>query len=199
MFNIVTYGNECLGPVESHPLVDDDAPHVIKQLKVLARTLNAPGFAANQLGFYARIIIVRMNDGQHEIMQNPVLSPIEHPTKSTAREYCYSLPGYSTLVERDAEVNIEYMNETGVTKRGMLTGDEARYVQHEVDHLDGKLISDYSLFGKSKLKQIRRRFVATGYAYSVDELGMFHFGTSTATPAPIYETSNPEVDFEQGE
>lgn len=154
----------------------DEGPEAIVELKAVASVLGAAGFAANQLGHYVRTIIIRLNDGRYEIMQNPILTPVENPVLVTEREGCYSLPGYTAMVERHKEINVKYISEFGEARQGLLSGPEARCAQHEVDHLDGIMISDKnSGFGQSKLKQIRRRFEKYGYCYAVDELGQFDF------------------------
>jgi len=177
-FYIATYGNACLGPVDSidHVLCSlSEAPKAIEDLKAVAAILGAAGFAANQLGYSVRVMIVRLNDGNLEIMQNPVLSSIEGSQLTSAREHCFSIPEFSALVLRPNEVRIEYMTEDGQTRRGGLSGPEARYAQHEYDHLEGKLISAYGPFGRESLKRIQRRFKPYGHCYSVNELGQFDF------------------------
>jgi peptide deformylase len=58
-------------------------------------------------------------------------------------EGCLSLPDINVKVERPTEITITYLNEKGEENERKLTGMDARIVQHEVDHLDNILITDY--------------------------------------------------------
>jgi peptide deformylase len=145
--------------------------------------------AANQLLYDMRICVVRMNNGEYETMVNPKLTPTENPVFVVDQEACYSIPGFTARVTRCKEITVEYISEFGEYKKGLLTGPEAQYTQHEVDHLDGVLISDKNpMFGQSKLTKLQRRFKKYNFIYSVDELGHFDFEPEHGA---IQNTVNP--------
>lgn len=171
VYRISTLGN----PLMSGALTeyrDDKLPNAIVDLKMICQILGAAGMAANQIGYALRVCAVKMNDGNFEIMVNPRIIEISEEFEDES-EGCYSLPGYSCVVERAQSITVEYIGEFGDYKKVFLDGKEARYAQHEIDHLEGTLISDYKdLGGESKLKHIRRQFKDRSHTYGVNELGV---------------------------
>lgn len=149
----------------------EDLPYAIQALRTVAQVLAAGGFAANQLGFSVRVVIIRMDDATYQIFNNPTFEPVKSDGLVYEAEHCFSIPRFSAKVERWASIKVKWMSEFGEYKEGTMTGDEARIMQHEVDHLDGILISDLADFGQNKIKRIRRQFKKSGYAYTVNELG----------------------------
>ncbi len=103
--------------------------------------------AAPQVGISKRIIIVwlpvKRDDDSYPItvMINPVIL-----SKSTEtdidEEWCLSLPGVTGDVERPIAVEVEWIDIKGRKMKKKIVGFGARVIQHEVDHLDGILISD---------------------------------------------------------
>lgn len=115
------------------------------------------GIAAPQAGLFERIIIVDVSSRpQHKnhgplVLVNPV---IKFSTgNSVGREGCLSVPEYTGRVKRSKFIEVEAINKSGSLVNYQMEGYEARAVQHEIDHLDGKLFID-SLVGKrSDLKK----------------------------------------------
>ena len=62
--------------------------------------------------------------------------------RSIGREGCLSVPDYTGKVERAKSISLEALNENGEKQVFQMSGYEARAVQHEIDHLDGKLFLD---------------------------------------------------------
>lgn len=99
------------------------------------------GLAAPQLGISLRVVVMAIP--QRLAFVNPKV--IRGVGKSLGDEACLSFPGKKVEIERSAIVSI--MSEdafTGKTYRMTFTGDEARCIQHEIDHLDGIVITDYA-------------------------------------------------------
>lgn len=117
------------------------------------------GLAAPQLGVGLRILVLedtaeRMArltaDELRErervplpvrVFINPTLHPIGDETR-TFFEGCLSVEGYTALVERHAEVEVEGLDEHGQPQTMRVRGWPARILQHEVDHLEGTLYID---------------------------------------------------------
>lgn len=78
---------------------------------------------------------------------NPKIT-YKSPEEETAEEGCLSLPGIWVPVPRSTTIKLEYIDAKGGSQERMLLNMDARIVQHEVDHLDGKLIVDYGPHGK---------------------------------------------------
>ena len=104
------------------------------------------GMAAPQVGRFERIVLVDISQKpQHAnhgflVLINPEITFFEG--SSIGREGCLSVPDYTGKVERAKSITIEALNENGDKHVFQMSGYEARAVQHEVDHLDGKLFLD---------------------------------------------------------
>lgn len=173
-FKIYTYGAQILR--EECKYVEpgsDEAVSIGEELLAVCRTLGAAGMAANQLGYDKSICCVRLNDGDYITMVNPrITGKLLDSVRRT--EYCYSIPGYSAMVMRgEAGVDVDFQNDDITEiKKATFMGSEARYLQHECDHLNGIMISDKNkMFGREKLKQIYRKCRTKGFSYTIDELG----------------------------
>ena len=101
------------------------------------------GLAAPQVGVSARLIICLLGpeDGPETVMANPVITQKSVETE-VGEEGCLSLPGVLLPIERHAHIEVEWRDANGKAKKAKLSGFAARVVQHEVDHLDGILITD---------------------------------------------------------
>ena len=119
------------------------------------------GIAAPQVGFFERIVIVDIssrpqhkNHG-HLVLINPVIK--FSAGNSIGREGCLSVPEYIGKVQRSQNIEVEAQNEFGDNVNYQMEGYEARAVQHEIDHLDGKLFID-SLVGKRNALKKRTNY-----------------------------------------
>ena len=68
------------------------------------------------------------------------------------QEGCLSLPEQYAEIQRPEEIELEYINEKNEKLKMKKTGFEARVLQHEIDHLNGKLFIDY-------LSPLKRNFI----------------------------------------
>lgn len=99
------------------------------------------GLAAPQIGVSQRVIIVKIG-GVPMPMVNPVINWKSNDIL-LAEEGCLSLPGIWLPVPRAVEIVVAFHDQKGEDHERKLSGLDARVVQHEVDHLDGILITDY--------------------------------------------------------
>ena len=99
------------------------------------------GLAAPQVGIGKRIIVVHVgeDDGPYAVV-NPVLSEFEG--EATATEGCLSIPGLIGDVTRAESCTVSGLDRNGRKWKLRAEGLLARCFQHEVDHLDGVLITD---------------------------------------------------------
>jgi peptide deformylase len=102
------------------------------------------GLAANQIGVMLRLAVVDASDkrGQAVLMANPEvlhssIEPREHEEASP------NLPGVSAKITRPRAVTVRFMNEDGVIDRRDFVGLWATSVQHQIDHLNGKMYFDH--------------------------------------------------------
>jgi peptide deformylase len=128
---------------------------------MLETMYDAPGIglAAPQIGVLDRLIVldcIREEEGPPRplIMFNPVVVSASDDT-SIYDEGCLSIPEQYAEVTRPAEVEVHWMNRDGNAEQEVFSGLWATCVQHEIDHLNGKLFIDY--LGPMKRQMITRK------------------------------------------
>lgn len=100
------------------------------------------GLAAPQVNRPERIFVALLSD-EYYVFVNPVI--IERSdSHGTDNEECLSLPGVTVPVRRPKFVKVEWHDAAGNFRKKRFKRLDARIVQHEMDHLEGKLISDYA-------------------------------------------------------
>jgi peptide deformylase len=150
-----------------YPLFDD----------MLETMYYAPGvgLAANQVGILQRICVIdteyesldpidmkpgdflpdnfEVINGQYVSGKNPIIliNPqiVWNEGSATFKEACLSVPNFQSEVKRANRIQLEYQDVNGLTKNLAAEGFQAICIQHEIDHLNGKLFIDRI----SKLKQ----------------------------------------------
>lgn len=110
------------------------------------------GLAGPQIGKLFRIFAM-VDKGKIRIVVNPKITKIEKETSKNKRvlEGCLSIPHYYGPVSRGKRVVIEYQDINGRKHKEEFKNFEAQIVQHEVDHLNGKLFTDIILSRKLPL------------------------------------------------
>lgn len=102
------------------------------------------GLAATQINVHQRIITIDLSEEKNEpmVIINPVVEPLTTETDKM-QEGCLSVPGFYENVVRPNKVRLTAHNEHG--EEYTMEADEllAVCIQHEIDHLDGKLFVDY--------------------------------------------------------
>jgi peptide deformylase len=101
------------------------------------------GLAAPQLGVSQRLLVYRVGpEAPLVALVNPEVEWTSEDEVETLEEGCLSIPGVAVDVERPVHVRVRAQDEHGEGRLVEASGLEARVIQHEVDHLDGKLILD---------------------------------------------------------
>jgi peptide deformylase len=119
-----------------------DVSQIVKEMfEVLDSTASGVGLAAPQVGQSLRMFITRYQ-GNDRVFINP---KIHHKLGGLKEEFesCLSLPNIVIPVKRHSGVLIEYYDQSWVRHKEVFRDFEARIIQHEQDHLNGKLIVDY--------------------------------------------------------
>jgi len=126
--------------------------------------LKAPGvgLAANQIGILKQIITINIVNKENETnntyaLFNPIITSYSEK-KIIMEEGCLSLPEQYAEVERSEEIVVKYLNEKNEKIQEKKNGFEARVLQHEIDHLNGKLFVDYlsSLKRNMLIKRVQK-------------------------------------------
>ena len=98
------------------------------------------GLAANQIGYNKRIIVVKIKN-QFISFINPVIIPLKTHGMKKWSEGCLSFPDRNPVqIRRFKKIKVKYSMLNGDEKMDAFTGFEAAIFQHEINHLDGKLI-----------------------------------------------------------
>ena len=100
---------------------------------------NSIGLACNQLGLPGRIIIVKMKNKWVRFI-NPIIT-YKSQEKIITDESCLSVPNKTIKVERSKEITISFIFD-GNSKPSNYKGMDAIVIQHEIDHLNGIIITD---------------------------------------------------------
>jgi peptide deformylase len=153
ILNILTYPDRRLHKVAAPVEVVND--RIRKLVADMAETMyDAPGvgLAATQVDVHERIIVIDVSEthDQLQVFINPEILWSSDDTKQ-AEEGCLSVPGVYDRVERPDRVRVRALNEKGETFEIDADGLLAVCIQHEMDHLAGKVFVEYL----SPLKQTR--------------------------------------------
>jgi peptide deformylase len=131
--------------------VGDITPEILKLLDDMLETMYAApgiGLAAPQIGVSKRIVVMDVAGEDVGKKRNPMklINPeiiAVSEMKTTLDEGCLSLPEMRVEVSRPEIVTVRYKDEKGTEHTIEATDLLAKCFQHEIDHLDGKLIFDY--------------------------------------------------------
>ena len=130
-------------PAEEVPEVTDEVRDLWDEMIEAMDAMPGVGLAAPQLGVPLCLAVVDASDkrGQAIRMANPT---ILHASVELRRheEASPNLPGVSAALERPRAVTVRYMNEAGVYDRHEFVGLWATSVQHQIDHLNGRMYFD---------------------------------------------------------
>lgn len=141
---ILKYPDERLRTVaESVTSVDDSLRDTIDAMFETMYDSNGVGLAATQVNVHKRLFLADCSEDQSEplVFINPEIT--EKDGLFTNEEGCLSFPGVYAKVERASKVTVKALDRNGeefsLTAEGLL----AICIQHELDHLNGKLFVDY--------------------------------------------------------
>jgi peptide deformylase len=121
-------------------------PEIRKLVRDMAETMYAApgvGLAATQVDVHKRVIVMDLSDDRSElrVFINPELLSAEG--EAECEEGCLSVPGYYDKVIRAAKIRVRALDEHGETFELDAEGMLAVCIQHEMDHLLGKVFVEY--------------------------------------------------------
>ncbi len=143
--------------------VDDSVRTLISDM--LETMYDAPGIglAATQVNVHKRIVVMDLSEDGKEplVLINPEIDILDDATGPT-QEGCLSVPGFYETVERPEHIRLKALDREGKPFELEPEGLMAVCIQHEIDHLNGKLFVDYlTPFKreriKKKLEKLHRR------------------------------------------
>lgn len=144
LLRITRYGEKVLQR-KTKPVAElgDDIQQLIKDMYETMYAANGVGLAAPQIGLSLRMAVINVtpeNKKAQFVIINPKIVAREGG-QIDSEEGCLSLPGVGgALLKRSARVTVEAINERGLPITISGDGLLARCLQHEIDHLEGKMI-----------------------------------------------------------
>ena len=150
---IYIYGNPVLRKEAED--IDSDYPELQTLIDNMFETLAASegiGLAAPQIGLDIRLVIIDLDvlsddmpeyKGFKKVFINPyILEYDDKSEKKSMEEGCLSLPGIHESVKRPTRIHVRYQDADFVEHDEWVEGYLARVMQHEFDHLEGKMFVD---------------------------------------------------------
>lgn len=180
IYPIITYGDPMLRKkakaVEKGTMLKELVQNMLDTMQ-LARGI---GLAAPQIGKSMRLFVVDLSQNalvesaeeSKKVMVNPVLTIDETAVLSRYEEGCLSIPNILVEVPRREKVTVRYFDTQWQLHEETWTGFPARVIQHEYDHLEGRLHIDYASSLRKRLLQGRLKAISQG---KVDVAYKMHF------------------------
>jgi len=139
-------------PVEQ---VDDALRRLIDEMFETMYAAPGIGLAATQVDFHRRLVVMDVSEGKDQplVFINPEV--LEKSGSQVYQEGCLSVPGIYADVERADKVRVRALDRHGKTFELEAEGLLAVCIQHELDHLEGKVFVDY--LSSFKREQVRKR------------------------------------------
>lgn len=143
-------------PVER---VDGEIRQLAQDMLETMYAENGIGLAAIQVNVQKRVIVMDLSEERDApmVLVNPELTAVGGNVETM--EGCLSVPGFADVVRRPERISYRYVSLDGETREAAAAGLPAVCIQHEIDHLDGKLFIDYlSPLKRQRLsKKIKKR------------------------------------------
>jgi peptide deformylase len=141
-------------PVE---VVDDRLRQLAEDMFETMYAAPGIGLAATQVDVHQRLLVVDVSAEKSDpyVIINPEI--LEKDGVAVSEEGCLSVPGDYEEVERAEHVRVRYLDREGSVVERDMDGLLAICVQHEIDHLDGRLFVDY--LSEAKRQRIRKRLI----------------------------------------
>ena len=152
-------------PVQKSDFKSHKIKQIIEELINTYQAIPCAGIAANQIGYDEKLFIGMKHDrnktvsddptqnidqiepkpDNYEIYINPRIDKTNKKSTQQGSEGCLSIPGISLIIERYDEIDVRYYNKEGKKQKKSLAGFLSRLFQHELDHLNGKLMFENSI------------------------------------------------------
>ena len=137
--------------------VDDELRALIGDMFETMYDAPGIGLAATQVDVHKRLLVADVSHDKSEphVLINPEI--LEKDGVTVTDEGCLSVPGYFEEVERAEHIKVKFLDRNGDDVVMEAEGLLAVCIQHEIDHLDGKLFVDY--LSEAKRQRIRKKLM----------------------------------------
>ena len=143
-------------PVESF---DGELKTLTDDMFETMHSVNGIGLAATQIGVAKQVAVIDISPEKNEplVIVNPAIQILDPSKTEDYDEGCLSVPGFFEKISRPSEIKLTYQDLNGkkqeIKPEGLLT----KVVQHELDHLNGRLFVDH--ISELKRRRIRNKIV----------------------------------------
>lgn len=129
-----------------------ELPQLIRNMWDTLAASEGIGLAAPQVGLPIRLVVIDLDvisedlpeyKGHRKVYINPYIEEYDSTEQDVSEEGCLSLPGIHEPVKRPTRIRVTYQDEEFNEHDEWVEGYLARVMQHEFDHLDGKVFTDY--------------------------------------------------------
>lgn len=140
---------------ESVEVVDDEIRTIVDNMLETMYAAPGIGLAAIQVNILKRIIVIDITEEKNQplCIINPEI--LESHGTEKMEEGCLSVPGIYEEVKRAETIKVRYLDRDGKTVEQDVSGLLSVCIQHEMDHLEGKLFVDY--LSELKRNRIRKK------------------------------------------
>ena len=144
---------------ENIAVFDDELKVLTDDMLETMYSVNGIGLAATQIGIHKRVAVIDISPEKNEplIIINPEVEILDATKKEDYDEGCLSVPGFFETISRPSEINLIYKNLEGSQKEIKPEGLLTKVIQHELDHLNGRLFVDH--ISQLKRRRIRNKIV----------------------------------------
>ncbi len=143
-------------PVETF---DEELKTLTDDMFETMHSVNGIGLAATQIGVAKQVAVIDISPEKNEplIIVNPAIQILDPTKTEDYDEGCLSVPGFFEKISRPSDIKLAYQDLNGkkqeIKPEGLLT----KVVQHELDHLNGRLFVDH--ISELKRRRIRNKIV----------------------------------------
>lgn len=156
MLEIIKYPNPILKQKsEKIEIFDSSLLDIAKEMRELMKAAKGLGLSAPQVGILKQIIVINTDDVKTQAIFNPKISFPKNAQLVSGLEGCLSLPGIEGKVARYNILNLQYQDVNGKFLSIKAGGLMAACIQHEVDHLFGRMF--FQKMNKKNYKEIEEK------------------------------------------
>ena len=143
-------------PVEAF---DEELKTLTDDMFETMHSVNGIGLAATQIGVAKQVAVIDISPEKNEplVIVNPAIQILDPSKTEDYDEGCLSVPGFFEKISRPSDIKLSYQDLNGkkqeIKPEGLLT----KVVQHELDHLNGRLFVDH--ISELKRRRIRNKIV----------------------------------------
>ena len=143
-------------PVETF---DEELKALTDDMFETMHSVNGIGLAATQIGVAKQVAVIDISPEKNEplVIVNPAIQILDPSKTEDYEEGCLSVPGFFEKISRPSDIKLTYQDLNGkkqeIKPEGLLT----KVVQHELDHLNGRLFVDH--ISELKRRRIRNKIV----------------------------------------